>query len=64
MTEDAALHLVYVGAAADLAPVASLRALAGGGPHFVPAGVPADLIRLIAEAAGSEPRPSRSWCAR
>jgi len=56
VTEDAALHLVYVGAAAELAPAASLRALAGGGPLFVPAGVPADLIRLIAEAAGSEPR--------
>ena len=51
-----ALHLVYVGAAAELAPAASLRALAGGGPLFVPAGVPADLAELIAESAGSQLR--------
>jgi MazG family protein len=55
-----ALHLVYVGAAAELAPAASLRALAGGGPLFVPAGVPADLVQLIAESAGSQPRELQS----
>ena len=32
------LRLVYIGAAAGLAPAASLRALAGGGAVFVPAG--------------------------
>jgi MazG family protein len=45
-----------VGAAAELAPAASLRALAGGGPLFVPAGVPGDLAQLIAESAGGRPR--------
>ena len=55
-----ALHLVYVGAAAELAPAASLRALAGGGPLFVPAGVPAELVKLIAESAGSQPRELQS----
>jgi MazG family protein len=45
-----------VGAAAELAPAASLRALAGGGPLFVPAGVQADLAQLIAESAGRRPR--------
>jgi len=33
------LTLVYIGAAAGLAPAASLRALAGGGAVFVPAGL-------------------------
>jgi len=49
-----------VGAAAELAPAASLRALAGGGPLFVPAGVPAELVKLIAESAGSQPRELQS----
>ena len=46
------LRLVYVGAAAGLAPAASLRALAGGGAVFVPAGLDGDLRALVAEAAG------------
>ena len=37
------LTLVYIGAAAELAPAASLRALAGGGAVFVPAGLDGDL---------------------
>ena len=49
-----------MGAAAELAPAASLRALAGGGPLFVPAGVPAELVKLIAESAGSQPRELQS----
>ena len=45
------LTLVYIGAAAGLAPAASLRALAGGGAVFVPAGLDAGLLRLVGEAA-------------
>ena len=45
------LRLVYIGAAAGLAPAASLRALAGGGAVFVPAGLEGDLRALVAEAA-------------
>jgi len=54
------LSLVYVGAAAGLAPAASLRALSGGGAALVAAGAPAvcvpaglegELRKLVAEAA-------------
>jgi MazG family protein len=47
------LTLVYIGAAAGLAPAASLRALAGGGAVFVPAGLEGELRDLVAEAAVS-----------
>ncbi len=49
------LTLVYIGAAAGLAPAASLRALAGGGAVVVPQGVPGELRDVVAEAAGLEP---------
>ena len=45
------LTLVYVGAAASLAPAASLRALGGGGAVFVPAGLDGELRDLVAELA-------------
>ena len=45
------LTLVYIGAAAGLAPAGSLRALSGGGAVFVPAGLGGDLRELVAEAA-------------
>ena len=45
------LKLVYIGAAAGLAPAASLRALAGGGAVFVPAGLEGELRDLVAESA-------------
>src|SRR5665647_1041385 len=45
------LTLVYIGAAAGLAPAASLRALAGGGAVFVPAGLDGELRDLVAELA-------------
>ena len=45
------LTLVYVGAAAGLAPAASLRALSGGGAVFVPAGLEGELRELVAETA-------------
>ncbi len=45
------LKLVYIGAAAGLAPAASLRALSGGGAVFVPAGLDGELRELVAEAA-------------
>lgn len=45
------LRLVFVGAAAGLAPAASLRALAGGGAVFVPVGLEGDLRAVVAEAA-------------
>jgi MazG family protein len=45
------LTLVYIGAAAGLAPAASLRALSGGGAVFVPAGLEGELRDLVAEAA-------------
>jgi MazG family protein len=45
------LTLVYIGAAAGLAPAASLRTLAGGGAVFVPAGLQGDLRDLVAQAA-------------
>ena len=45
------LTLVYIGAAAELAPAASLRALAGGGAVFVPAGLDADLLQSVGQAA-------------
>ncbi len=45
------LTLVYIGAAAGLAPVASLRALSGGGAVFVPAGLEGELRDLVADAA-------------
>ena len=43
---------MYIGAAAGLAPAASLRALSGGGAVFVPAGLDGGLRDLVAEAAG------------
>ena len=42
---------MYIGAAAGLAPAASLRALAGGGAVFVPAGLDGALRDLVAETA-------------
>ena len=45
------LTLVYIGAAAELAPAGSLRALAGGGAAFVPAGLDGELLRLVGQAA-------------
>jgi len=42
---------VYIGAAAGLAPAASLRALAGGGAVFVPTGLGGELRDLVAETA-------------
>jgi len=45
------LTLVHIGAAAGLAPATSLRALAGGGAVFVPAGLEGELRELVAEAA-------------
>jgi MazG family protein len=45
------LTLVYIGAAAGVAPAASLRALSGGGAVFVPAGLEGELRELVAEAA-------------
>jgi MazG family protein len=57
------ITLVYVGAAAGVAPAASLRALSGGGaassgaaapvrpPVYVPAGLDGELRELVAEAA-------------
>ncbi len=45
------LRLVYIGAAAGVAPAASLRALAGGGAVFVPAGLEGELRELVAEAS-------------
>jgi ATP diphosphatase len=46
------LTLVYIGAAAELAPAASLRALAGGGAVFVPAGLDGGLRDLVAASPG------------
>ena len=46
------LTLVYIGAAAGLAPAASLRALSGGGAVFAPAGLDGELRSLVSEAAG------------
>ncbi len=46
------LRLVYVGAVADLAPAASLRAL-GDGAVLVPRGLAADLTAVIVEAHGA-----------
>ena len=45
------LTLAYIGAAAGVAPAASLRALSGGGAVFVPAGLEGKLRELVAEAA-------------
>jgi nucleoside triphosphate diphosphatase len=45
------LTLVYIGAAAGVAPAASLRALSGGGAVVVPAGLGGELRELVAEAA-------------
>ena len=58
------IRLLYVGAAAELAPAASLRAL-GGGAVLVPRDLPADLAALIAEAAaGRLPASSASTTCR
>ena len=43
---------MYIGAAAGLAPAASLRALSGGGAVFAPAGLDGELRSLVSEAAG------------
>jgi MazG family protein len=45
------LTLVYIGAAAGLAPAASLRALSGGGAVFVPLGLQDEVRGVVAEAA-------------
>ena len=45
------LTLVFVGAAAGLAPAASLRALGGGGAVFVPAGLAGEVRDVVAQAA-------------
>ncbi len=45
------LTFVYIGAAAGAVPAASLRALAGGGAVFVPAGLDDELRAAIGEAA-------------
>ncbi len=45
------LTLVYIGATAGAVPAASLRALAGGGAVFVPAGFDDELRAAIVEAA-------------
>ena len=47
------LTLVHVGAAAGAVPAASLRALAGGGAVFVPAGLDAELRSAVGEAVDS-----------
>ncbi len=44
------LTLVYIGAAAGLAPATSLRALSGGGAVFVPSGLDGELRELVAAA--------------
>ena len=46
------LTLAHIGAAAGLAPAASLRALSGGGAVFAPAGLDGELRSLVSEAAG------------
>jgi nucleoside triphosphate diphosphatase len=43
------LKLIFIGAAAGLAPAASLRALAGGGAVFVPAGLDGEIRDLLAQ---------------
>jgi len=48
------LTLVFGGAAAGLAPAASLRALGGGGAVFVPAGLGDEVRDLVAQAAEPE----------
>jgi MazG family protein len=45
------LRLVYIGAAAALAPAASLRALASGGAVVVPADLEPELRELVGEAS-------------
>jgi MazG family protein len=47
------LTLVFVGAAAGLAPAASLRALGGGGAVFVPAGLSGEVRDVVAQASDS-----------
>ncbi len=47
------LTLVHIGAAAGLAPAASLRALTGGGAVFVPAELDGEVHELVAEAANA-----------
>jgi MazG family protein len=48
------IRLLYVGAAVELAPAASLRAL-GGGAALLPRGLPADLTELVVAAQGGPP---------
>jgi uncharacterized protein YabN with tetrapyrrole methylase and pyrophosphatase domain len=48
------LTLVFIGAAAGLAPAASLRALSGAAAVFVPAGIDGELRDLIAPLASRE----------
>jgi MazG family protein len=53
------VRLVFIGAAAEAAPAASLRALAGGGAVFVPPDLDAELLELVAGAAGVPPAALR-----
>ena len=48
------IRLLYVGAAVELAPAASLRAL-GGGAVLLPRDLPADLVELVTGALGGPP---------
>jgi ATP diphosphatase len=50
------IRLVYIGAAADLAPAASLRALGGSGAVFVVVGLDAALRALVDAAVAGDPR--------
>ncbi|NLG65242.1 MAG: MazG family protein [Actinobacteria bacterium] len=52
MSDSRSPRIVYIGADAAVAPASSLRALAGAGTVLVPAGLSAELRRLIATAAG------------
>ena len=53
------VRLVFIGAAAEAAPAASLRALAGGGAVFVPSELRGELRELVAGAAGVPPAALR-----
>jgi len=49
------LHLVYIGAAAESAPAASLRALAGCGAAVVPTGTSDEVRALVEESCDAAP---------
>ncbi len=53
------VRLIYIGAAAETAPAASLRALAGSGAVFVPPDTGDELRELVAAAAGLAPAAVR-----